>query len=179
MRAVSETRQSTKPDAESRGAASPGGETAVRFSVIVDADIERAFAVFTEQMTVWWPPEHHINAAPMAAAILEPRVGGRWYELGNDGSECEWGVVLAWDPPHHVAVSWHLDGDFQRFDPDMAHTSRVDVRFRAESDGTTRVELEHSGLDHHGPTWRRLRDSISSPGGWQETLRRFAAAVYA
>jgi uncharacterized protein YndB with AHSA1/START domain len=148
----------------------------VRFSISVAVDVERAFRVFTEQMGSWWPPEHHINDAPMAAAILEPRVGGRWYELGIDGSQCEWGVVLAWDPPHHVAVSWHLDGDF-RYDPTVERSSRVDVRFQAQEDGTTRVELEHSGLDHHGPTWRRLRDAVSEPAGWPLHLRRFALTV--
>jgi uncharacterized protein YndB with AHSA1/START domain len=169
---MSETRKS----ADRAGEAGLGGETAVRSSISVAVDIERAFRVFTEQMSSWWPPEHHINDAPMAAAILEPRVGGRWYELGTDGSECEWGMVLAWDPPHHVAVTWHLDGDF-RYDPAAERASRVDVRFRAQDDGTTRVELEHSGLDHHGPSWRRLRDAISAPRGWQMHLRRFALAA--
>jgi uncharacterized protein YndB with AHSA1/START domain len=127
-------------------------------------------------MGTWWLPEHHINAAPMAAVILEPRVGGRWYELGIDGSQCESGVVLAWDPPHHLAVTWHLDGDF-RYDPGAERSSRVDVHFQSQPDGTTRVELEHSGLDHHGPSWRRLRDAVSSPDGWPLGLRRLAAAV--
>jgi hypothetical protein len=128
-------------------------------------------------MTAWWPPEHHINAAPMAAAILEPRVGGRWYELGTDGSQCEWGIVLAWEPPRHVAVSWHLDGDFQ-YDPVVERSSRVDVWFEVQEDGTTRVKLEHSGLEHHGPSWRRLRDGIASSDGWPKHLRRFALAVH-
>jgi len=148
-------------------------ETTVRASIVVHAPIERAFQVFTEGMSSWWPREHHIGRVPMVATIVEPRIGGRWYELGDDGSECDWGVVLAWDPPHHVAVSWHLDGDY-RYDADARRSSRVDVRFQPQGDGTTLVELEHSGLDHHGPTWRRLRDDIASAGGWPGTLRRFA-----
>jgi uncharacterized protein YndB with AHSA1/START domain len=170
-----EAASAADPSVASRATPGSPSETAVRFSVTVNVDIETAFRVFTEQMTSWWPPEHHINDAPMLAAILEPRAGGRWYELGTDGSECEWGVVLAYDPPHHVAVSWHLDGDFERFEPDMRRSSRVDVRFRSQDDGTTEVLLEHSGLDHHGPSWRRLRDAISSPDGWREHLRRFVA----
>jgi uncharacterized protein YndB with AHSA1/START domain len=166
----------THKSADRAGEAGLGGETAVRSSISVAVGIERAFRVFTERMGSWWPPEHRINNAPMAAAILEPRVGGRWYELGTDGSECEWGMVLAWDPPHHLAVTWHLDGDF-RYDPAVERSSRVDVRFRAQEDGTTWVELEHSGLDHHGPSWRRLRDAISAPRGWQMHLRRFARAA--
>lgn len=106
----------------------------------------------------------------MVAAVLEPRAGGRWYEIGDDGSQCEWGVVLDWDPPRHVAVSWHLDGDF-RYNADARRSSRIDVHFASQPDGSTRVELEHSGLDNHGPTWRQLRKSVT--GGWATLLGRF------
>jgi uncharacterized protein YndB with AHSA1/START domain len=147
--------------------------TTVRASVVVDAPIEHVFRVFTADMTSWWPRTHHIGAPPMVATILEPRVGGRWYELGDDDSTCEWGIVLAWDPPRHVAVSWHLDGDF-RVDRTPGHASRVDVRFHAQADGATLVELEHSGLDRHGTGWERLRDGVSAPGGWSSILGRFA-----
>jgi len=148
--------------------------TSVRFSITVRAPIERAFRVFTDGLDTWWPREHHIGTAEMAVAILEPRAGGRWYELGVDGSECEWGLVLAWDPPSHLALSWHLDGDF-RHDPEGDRASRVDVRFLAVADDITEVALEHSGLDRHGPTWTRLRDRISR--GWPADLERFARAA--
>jgi uncharacterized protein YndB with AHSA1/START domain len=151
-------------------------ETTVRASVVVDAPIEHAFRVFTADMGAWWPKSHHIADASMAAAILEPRVGGRWYELGVDGSTCEWGVVLAWDPPHHVAFSWHLDGDF-RLDRVPGHASRVDVWFTAQDDGSTLVGLEHSDLDRHGDGWRRLRDQVGAPGGWTGILARFAERI--
>ena len=145
-------------------------ETAVRASVVVRAPIEHAFEVFTSDIGSWWPDSHHIGSVPMVAAYIEPRVGGRWYELGDDGSECLWGVVLAWDPPKHVALSWHLDGDF-RYDPEITRSSRVDVRFRALDADTTLVELEHSGLDHHGPGWQRLQGPITR--GWAFILGRF------
>jgi uncharacterized protein YndB with AHSA1/START domain len=148
--------------------------TSVRFSIEVAAPIERAFRVFTENFDSWWPRDHHIGVVEMAAAIMEPRGGGRWYELGVDGSECDWGVVLAWDPPHHLAVSWHLDGEF-RFDADHARASRVDVHFEPRGADRTLVTLEHSGLDHHGDSWRRLRESISR--GWPTDLRLFRDAV--
>jgi uncharacterized protein YndB with AHSA1/START domain len=146
-------------------------ETSVIFSIDVEAPIEHAFQVFTEGIDSWWPREHHIGSVDMAIAILEPRAGGRWYELGIDESECDWGIVLAWEPPRHVALSWHLDGDFRS----GTRESRVDIRFEALDDRTTRVVLEHSGLDRHGPTWRRLRDGISR--GWPADLQRFARAV--
>ena len=150
------------------------GPTSVRTSVVVRAPIDRAFQVFTAEMTAWWPGTHHIGTAPMVAAIMEPRPGGRWYELGDDGSECDWGLVLEWRPPHHVALSWHLDGDF-RYDPEARRSSRIDVRFEAQPDGSTLVQLEHTGLDRHGPTWQRLRASVSS--GWPTLMQRFVESV--
>ena len=109
----------------------------------------------------------------MAQAILEPRQGGRWFERGVDGSECEWGRVLAWDPPHHVAVSWNIDGDF-KLQPDPAKSSRVDVHFSTSDETTTVVELEHSSIDRHGPGWEKVYDGVASPGGWGDLLERFA-----
>jgi uncharacterized protein YndB with AHSA1/START domain len=148
-------------------------DTTFRTSIMVEVPIDRAFTVFTEGFDSWWPRGHHIGTAEMAEARLEPGVGGRWHERGVDGSECEWGRVLAWDPPRHVAMSWHLDGAF-RYDPDPDKASRVDVRFIAESAGLTRVELEHSGLDRHGSAWTEVRDGISSEGGWRDLLAQFA-----
>ena len=145
--------------------------TMVRANVIVRATIEHAFRIFTEDMTSWWPTKHHIGIRPMVAAILEPRTGGRWYELDDDGSECDWGIVLAWDPPRHLALSWHLDGDY-RYDSNAQRSNRVDVRFQTQPDGSTLVQLEHSLLDRHGPSWTRLRDGVS--GGWSGILQRFA-----
>ena len=156
------------------GAPDLAGESTVRTSIVVAVPIDKAFEVFSSEMTSWWPRTHHIGSVPMVAAFIEPRVGGRWYELGDDGSECLWGIVLDWDPPHHLALSWHLDGDF-RYDPEAARSSRVDVRFHALADGSTRVELEHSGLEAHGPTWKRLRGSISS--GWPTLLESFGRRV--
>jgi uncharacterized protein YndB with AHSA1/START domain len=69
-------------------------------AVTVDAPVDQTFRTFTERFGSWWPAEYHIGQADMATAILEPRQGGRWYEQGTDGSECDWGRVLAWEPPH-------------------------------------------------------------------------------
>ncbi|MGW4249505.1 SRPBCC domain-containing protein, partial [Nocardia sp. NPDC004722] len=75
--------------------------------------IERAFAFFTESFGSWWPAVYHIGAAEMADAIVEPRVGGRWYERGTDDSECDWGRVLVWEPPHRLVLTWQIDGHWQ------------------------------------------------------------------
>jgi uncharacterized protein YndB with AHSA1/START domain len=149
-------------------------ETTVRKSITVDAPIARAFEVFTTRFDTWWPRSHHIGEAEMAEAILDPSAGGRWYERGVDGSECDWGAVLEFDPPSHVALSWNIGGQF-KLDPHNA--SRVDVWFTAESPDITRVELAHSQLDRHGDTWRQLRDGVSGDGGWQSLLAAYGEAV--
>jgi len=101
-------------------------ETTVRKQITVNAPIAKAFEVFTTRFDSWWPRSHHIASVDMAEAILEQRAGGRWYERGVDGSECEWGKVLEFDPPSHLALSWHINADFKH-DPGPA--SRIDVWF--------------------------------------------------
>jgi hypothetical protein len=148
-------------------------DTSVSRSVLVGTGIERAFAAFAEGMGHWWPSEHHIAEKSFVDIVVQPRVGGRWYECAADGSECDWGRVLAWDPPRHLALSWHLDGNFV-YDPDPDRASRVDVSFVALGASTTRLELVHSGLDRHGDTWPSLLDGIASPNGWSGMLAQFA-----
>jgi uncharacterized protein YndB with AHSA1/START domain len=120
-------------------------------TITVDASIERTFRVFTDSFGSWWPAEYHIGQADMATAMLEPREGGRWYEQGIDGSECDWGRVLAWEPPHRLVVTWQINGQWQ-YDPDPAHASEIEVRFTADGPDQTTVNLEHRHLDR----WRRL-----------------------
>jgi len=151
-------------------------ETSVRKSVVVNAPIAHAFKVFTERFDSWWPRTHHIGKVEPYTAILEPREGGRWFERGADGSECEWGRVLVYAPPKQVTVSWHL-GPTYEYDPDPAKASRVEVNFHDEGNGKTRVELVHSGLERHGEGWEKLRDSVGSHGGWLGIMDNYAAAA--
>jgi uncharacterized protein YndB with AHSA1/START domain len=146
--------------------------TPVLKTVVVNAPRERAFRIFTEFFGGWWPSTHHIGKHPYETAILEGRPGGRWYERATDGTECEWGRVLAWEPPARVTLSWHLGPDWQ-YDPDMAKASEVDVRFIAESASTTRVELEHRHLERHGAGGDGIRAQVDSPGGWGTIMELF------
>jgi uncharacterized protein YndB with AHSA1/START domain len=148
--------------------------TAVRSSVTVQAPIERAFSVFTEEIGSWWPPDHHILEAPLAEMVFEPRAGGHVYDVGTDGSECRWARVLAFEPPHRVVFSWDIGLDW-KLARDLQRTSEVEVRFVAEDATRTRVELEHRNLDRHGEGWEQMRDAVGSPGGWERGLQAFAA----
>ena len=156
----------------------PVAEAVVRKTVLVKAPIDHAFRVFVERMESWWPATHHIGNTPFQAIFIEPRVGGRWYEINAEGAQCEWGQVLAWDPPHQVTFSWHLgpghDQADWKFDPDLAKASEVEIRFTAQSPATTLVELTHSKLQRHGEGFEQLRAIFDGPGAWSAILELYA-----
>ena len=146
---------------------------AIRGTRTVGVPVEQAFRVFTDSFGTWWPAEYHIGRADVAEVILEPREGGRWYERGVDGSECDWGLVLAWEPPNRLVVTWQINGHWQ-FDPDPEHASEIQVRFTPDGPERTTVELEHRHLDRLA-AGQALHDTIQlSGGGWTALLERFA-----
>jgi uncharacterized protein YndB with AHSA1/START domain len=148
-------------------------ETSVRTQVVVEAPIERAFSVFTEDFGSFKPPEHNMLDVEIAETVFEPRAGGHLYDRGVDGSECRWARVLAYEPPNRVVFSWDISPQWQ-IETDLDKTSEVEVRFVAEGPERTRVELEHRNLDRHGEGWEPERDAVGSEGGWPLYLRRYA-----
>ena len=142
--------------------------------VVVEAPIARAFAVFTERFGDFKPREHNLLAAPIAETVFEPRVGGNIYDRAEDGSECRWARILAFEPPHRLVFSWDIGPQWQ-VETDPAQTSEVEVRFVAEGGDRTRVELEHRHIDRHGPGWPSLVEGIDGDEGWPLYLRRYAA----
>ena len=147
--------------------------TTIRHEVTVDAPIERAFAVFTEDFGSFKPREHNLLAVEIAETVFEPRAGGRLFDRGVDGSECQWARVLAYEPPDRVVISWDIDPRWQ-VETDPEKTSEVEVRFVVEGPDRTRVELEHRHLDRHLDGWQSVRDGVDSDGGWPLYLRRYA-----
>jgi uncharacterized protein YndB with AHSA1/START domain len=146
----------------------------VRTSIVVETPQERAFEVFTADMASWWPADKHVLEGELAGMVFEPRVGGRIYDRAVDGSECSWARVLAYEPPSRVVFSWDIDLRWQ-IETDPERASEVEVRFIAETDARTRVELEHRALERHGDGWESMRDAVGSPNGWGDGLRAFAA----
>ena len=144
--------------------------SAIRKEIEVNAPIDRAFAVFASRIGDWWHKEHSVaKGTTQKDVVIEPRAGGRWYEIGTDGSEHEWGKVRVYDPPRRLVLAWQLTRDFQ-YDPDVETT--VEVNFD-ERDGKTVVRFEHRDLERMGADAVELLEGMD--GGWAMLLGLFKA----
>ncbi len=139
----------------------------VRKSVTIRATPARAFEVFTAGFDRWWPRSHHIGGAELKQAFIEPRAGGRWYEINSEGAECDWGRVLAWEPPGRLVLAWQIGADW-KYDP--ALVTEVEVTFTDAGGGMTRVDLEHRKLELMGAKAAEARVSFDAPEGWGAIL---------
>jgi len=157
-------------------ATDPTTEVPVRKSVRVKASPERAFRMFTEDFDGWWPRTHHIGKSPMKRAILQGAAGGRCYTEQEDGTECDWGKILVWDPPRRLVIAWQITHQWG-YEPDLAKSSEVEIRFEPEQDGSTRVDLEHRNFRRHGEGAASMRKSVDSEGGWGTLLQLYAKRV--
>jgi uncharacterized protein YndB with AHSA1/START domain len=146
----------------------------VRRSVRVKATPERAFRVFAEQMDSWWPKSHHIGSSPMTGIVVEGRAGGAIYTVQEDGTNCPWASVVAWEPPHRFVFAWHVTPSW-KYEADVSRCSEVEILFTPADDGTTLVELEHRHFERHGEGWETMREAVGSEGGWNGTLALYAA----
>lgn len=150
--------------------------SSVEKEVIVEAPPERAFRVFTENFDSWWPRAHHIGKSDMKVAIIEPRPSGRWYEVGVDGTEGDWGHVLVWEPPRRIVLAWQLNAQWE-YEPSLI--TEVEITFTPVGDASTRVELEHRYLERFGDKEDAVRQGIDSPEGWGGLLHMYADAARA
>jgi hypothetical protein len=144
----------------------------VRREIVIEASQAHTFRVFTENLGAWWPlATHHIGEKEAETAVIEPRAGGRWYERAVDGTQCEWGRVLVWDPPGRLVLAWQIGPNFKY---DSAVESEVEIRFVTLSPARTRVELEHRNFERMGEGAEAIRGSVGSPGGWTAVMKVFA-----
>lgn len=162
---------------EMTGAPVNTGETVlepVRKNIRVRASVERAFRVFTTEMDSWWPRTHHIGTSPMKRVVVEGRPGGAIYTEQEDGNNCPWGTVTAWDPPNRFIMAWQISPEWQ-YESNLAKCSEVEVQFTRMDDGTTLVELEHRNFQRHGGACAKMRETVNQDGGWGGLLSMFAS----
>jgi hypothetical protein len=150
-------------------------EIVVAKSVRVNAPVAVAFEVFIGQE--WWPVvTHHIAEQPGREAVLEPFPGGRWYERADDGTETEWGIVLAWQPPYRLLLSWQVSPAWT-YEEDPLRGSEIEVTFTPEGPDVTRVDLTHRRLERYGPETERMSRILDEKGG--EPLHSYARHIAA
>lgn len=151
------------------------GTHAVKKTIVVNVSQARAYDVFVNRLASWWPLETHaLGEKPARTATIEPAVGGRWFEIDKNGVECDWGRVVAIDPPQSIVLSWQISADFSH-DPNIY--TEVAVAFIPESDDRTLVELEHRGLEAYGDKALAMVELFDSPGAWMDGLERFRTAA--
>ena len=143
-------------------------------AVIVNVPIDVAFRAFTDRFGEFKPREHNLMSSPIVETVFEGRLGGHIYDRAEDGSECHWARILAYEPPTRVVFSWDIGPTWQ-LEPNHDNTSEVEVRFSAEAPNRTCVELEHRNLDRHGPGWEGVRAGVGE--GWPVYLERYAALL--
>jgi uncharacterized protein YndB with AHSA1/START domain len=149
----------------------------IRRSLRVKAGQDKAFRTFTSGMGQWWMKGHSLNPAGQKDVVVEPRDGGRWYEIGNDGSENEWGRVLSWEAPDRILLAWQLNAEWT-YDPDFETT--IEVRFTPDGDHVI-VDFEHRDLERFGENAEAVRGDYDTgmDGGWRQLLDGYQRAAEA
>ncbi|WP_162909464.1 SRPBCC family protein [Aggregatilinea lenta] len=149
-------------------------ETSIRRAVTVHVPPVHAFRAFTQGMGSWWPSKYTWAQQDLKDIFIEPNEDGHAIEQDTHGHEREWGRVLDIEPPNRIVFSWQIAPD-RSFQPDLARSSEVEVRFVAEGPSRTRVELEHRSFDRYEDAADWYREGLS--GAWTELLDAYAAAV--
>jgi uncharacterized protein YndB with AHSA1/START domain len=106
-------------------------------TVVLPCPPARAFVLFTEHASEWWPPERRHTGDATSRIAMEST--GRFFERGSDGREVELGRVLEWEPGVRVVLHWFPGTDAE-------HPTRVVATFESIAGGQTRITIEH------GPT---------------------------
>jgi uncharacterized protein YndB with AHSA1/START domain len=167
---------SFKQHVETESEESMQPELKVTKSILVDVGSARAFEFFLDQQR-WWPlGTHHMAESPGETVVLEPFIGGRWYERAGDGSETEWGRVLAFEPPHRILLSWRMSADWGHAS-EQDRTSEIEVAFLAEGANRTRVVFEHRHLERYGDEAQRMYAGLDRPNAAEAVLRAFQVGV--
>jgi hypothetical protein len=96
-------------------------------SVVLPCGPARAFQIFTDEASIWWPESRRHTADPQSEIRL--LATGRFYERATDGREVELGHVLEWNPPGRLVLDFYPGTDPE-------HPTRVTVTFTKEDAGT-------------------------------------------
>jgi hypothetical protein len=142
----------------------------VEKQIKVGLNQETAFRLFTEGINKWWPlSTHSVGEEQAETCVFEGQEGGRIYETLKDGSQAEWGKVLAWDPFEKVVFTWYPTRTSET-------AQEVTVRF-TEISGGTQVDLVHTGWEILGEKAQTSRKNYDF--GWEFVLANYIIAAHA
>jgi hypothetical protein len=132
-------------------------DAVVHKEVEVPVSAERAFELFTRDITRWWPlATHGVLGAEATVEFGRNRIVER---LGDE--ESTWAEVVEWDPPRSFRVAWH---------PGQPADVATDLRVAFEaSDGGARVVLDHTGWERIG----RPEAAANYDTGWDLVLAEY------
>lgn len=148
----------------------------VHCEVAVAVDAARAFETFTAEIHRWWPRQYTWSREVLVSMSIEPGLNGLCIETGPHGFRCDWGRVLAWEPPHRLQIAWQI-GPRREPEPNPGRASVVDVEFIDSPHGHARVVLRHLEFERHGDGARAYRAAMAAPQGWPYILQCLAAAT--
>ncbi len=138
----------------------PGTVTAlrrppVRQSIVVRSGRRHTFETFVATIGVWWPVTPFSAGRDRVRDVtFEPFAGGRVYETWQDGTEVDWGEVLAWAPPERFVMTWRM----------TSVVTEVELTFTELGPQLTRVAVEHRGWERL--TEEQLARDCALPGGY-------------
>jgi hypothetical protein len=136
----------------------------LRLQFTVACPAERAFALWAEETTRWWPHGHSVSGAPGLTVTFEPRAGGRIFERTPDGAEHDWGGArLGAAAPPRLPLAPAVR-------PQRRDRGRGDVH----EEGTA-VAIEHRGWERLGAIAEERRER--NRRGWAGVVDRYVAAA--
>ena len=142
----------------------------LRLAYDVACPAPHAWDVWTTKFSLWWPKGHTTSGDPDAAVTFEPRIGGRVFERTSSGEEIDWGEVTKWEPPTHLAYTWHIGHD-------ASEATLVELAFVAVGDHATRLEIVQTGFENLGDVGFAYREGNTA--GWGALVPTFIAAATA
>jgi uncharacterized protein YndB with AHSA1/START domain len=137
-------------------------------AITVRSGVEHTFDVFVRELGQWWPlTTHSRNLDRVRKVVFEEEVGGRVYEITDDGGDATWGTVLAFERPHRFRITWDI----------LPEGTEVEVTFRSLGPALTRVGLVHDGWERLTHDQAALLRVNSYREGWTMILGRFLEAA--
>jgi len=144
----------------------------------LDVPRDRAFAVFVDELERWWPREFTLGRECVDKLGIQPRYGGRFFEMLKDGTRTTFGTVLAFERPSHVVFSWQMRAD-RAPEASEGTSSRVDVRFVDREPGTSEILVVHRDFFRHGEDFEAYRNQMAGKKGWPAIIEAYVRALAA